>query len=58
MKEIIQPMIHDGKSVKAWKDPGIYTLDFCPVSIRIPEDDIKDVIGDLELITKKIKSKL
>lgn len=57
-KNIIQPFIHDGKSVKAWKEPGIYTLDFCPVSIRIPESEIKLVVEDLEKITKKIKSKL
>ena len=55
MNKIIYNNIHKGKSVKAWKDPGFYTIDFLPASIRIPEDNIKGVIWDLSQIIKKIK---
>ena len=57
MEDIIQADIHDGKSVKAWKEPGLFTLEFYPlVSIRIAEDQMDDVVKDLEKIIKKIKN--
>lgn len=55
MEDITQHIIYDGKSVKMYKDPGFYTIDFYPlVSIRIPEDEIKNVFKDLNKINKKI----
>ena len=56
MENITQLIIHDGKYVKMYKDPGFYTIDFYPlVSLRIPEDEIKHIIKDLKEIIKKIK---
>ena len=55
MEDIRQLIIHDGKFVKMYKDPGFYTLDFYPlVNIRIPDDEIKNVIKDLNEIVKKL----
>jgi len=56
MENITQFIIHEGDFVKMYKDPGFYTIDFYPiVNIRIPEDQIKQVIKDLEKIIIKIK---
>ena len=55
MEETIQEYLHDGKSVKAWKEPGIYIIDFPSVSVRVAEDDIKEVLNDFSKIVKAIK---
>jgi len=55
MENINQAIIHRGKAVRLYKDPGFYTVDFYPlVCIRIPEDEIKNVIKDLKSIIKKL----
>ena len=57
MENINQSIIHEGKVVKLYKDPGFYTIDFYPlVCIRIPEDEIKNVIKDLKSIIKKLNN--
>jgi len=55
MKTKIPSQIFNGKAVSIWKEPGIYVLDFPIVSIRISEDQIKEVIKDFEKIIKKFK---
>jgi hypothetical protein len=58
MKDITQLIIHEGEYVKMYKDPGFYTIDFYPiVSIRIPEDQIKNVTKDLDKIIKNINKR-
>ncbi len=48
MKTEISSLIAEGKIATLWKEPGIYTLDFPSVSIRIAEDQMGEVIEDLE----------
>ena len=55
MEEKIQTYLHDGKVVKAWKEPGLYIIDFPSVSVRVSEDDIKEVLKDFSKIVKAIK---